>query len=139
MKLSKNRQRIEATKKLLREDEWITVEYVAVTLPCGHGQAAHAIRIARAELADAGKSISYATARNGFTVAQDGDTNERADSIVTQVRYTTTRRISTARVAAPQTASTNPYERAIAKFAVADGKAAEADRLRLDAFVEAFS
>lgn len=136
--MSKHMDRAKAVKKFLTEYEDLNPEFVAKKLGCGLGQARRAIRQGRLLAADDGYLVSFATPRTGYTVAADGDPEERAASWVSQQRYVNTRMMNNARVmgAAKTRLDASPYERALSKLAKATATQAEAERIRLDAIAE---
>lgn len=133
-----NADRAAATMQLLTEYESVDTEFVAQELGCGHGQAARAIRTARAALASDGQRVSYANANNNYVVAMEGDGLERTRSYVARLRSITTQRTNAAHVmsASVDHGSSSKIERALGRMALADQHQVEADRIRLEALTE---
>lgn len=135
---SKNEERALKTRRLMDRYETIDAAFVAERLGCGHGQAVRAIQRARYMAAEDGKRVSYATARNEYSVALEGDTTDRTDSYMIRQRSIITQRVNAGRVmvASVDHAQSSRLERGVAKLALADATSAQADKLRLEAFQE---
>jgi len=131
------RERVDKVKELLVD--WnVTTEFVQAEIGCGAGQARRAIRLARIELAEEGKRVSYAVPANGYTVTMEGDGVERTRSYVTRSQSIITQRLNHADVVGPSVdhGRSSKIERAISSFAMADGLAAQADQIRLSTLKE---